>query len=71
MDDLNPRVTQPPRGGVVANAELKPHVLRPLGDDVVDVLIDVGRSAEHVDHVDIARDVRQLAIDFFAEDLGG
>jgi hypothetical protein len=49
---------------------LKPHRLRPLGDDVVDVSRDVARATEDVDEVDVARDVGDAAVDALAEDLG-
>lgn len=56
-------------GVVVADAELEPDGFGVFGDDVVDVLGDVGGAAEDVDDVDVAWDGGEGAVDGLAEDL--
>src|SRR5688572_18915355 len=48
---------------VVTDAGLQPDRLRLLCEDVVEVAGEVGGLAEHVDHVDLARDLGERAVD--------
>ena len=57
LDDVDAGAREPLRRRVVADAELEPDRRRLLGDDVVDVRVDVPRAAEDVDHVHVARHV--------------
>ena len=56
--------------GVVTDAKLHPYRLRFLSQQIVEVRRYVLRAAKNVDHIDFARNLLQLAMDLFAEDLG-
>ena len=55
------------RGGGVADAGLEPDRFGFFRQNIFDVVIDVRRTAEDVDHVDAFRDIRQLPVNLFPE----
>ncbi len=56
--------------GVVTNAKLHPYRLRFLSQQIVEVRGNVLRAAKNVDHIDCVRNLLQLTMDLFTENLG-
>src|SRR5215470_1253234 len=69
LDHLNPRLSQPLRRNVISDAELKPHGLGTLGDDVIDVHLDVLRPPKNLDQVQLARHIDESTVHRSAENL--
>jgi hypothetical protein len=68
LHDVDALGRQPVGDGIVAYTELQPHGVRVLGQDVIQMPRHVIGAPEHVDQIDVARDVRQAAVDRLAED---
>src|SRR5438105_13364615 len=69
LHDLYAGLRQSLGGPVVADAKLKPDRSRRFRQNVFDVLIYIFAAPEDVDEVYRRRNVRQLPIDFLAENL--
>jgi hypothetical protein len=69
LDDLDARFGELLRDLVVLDAELEPDRFRFLRKDFVEMLRNVFRAPEDVDHVDITGDVGELPVYGLAEDL--
>ena len=69
LNDVDARSSERLRRLVVPDPRLKPHRLRPLRDDVIDVCGDVAGSAKDIHQVDVPRDVGDASVDALPEDL--